>query len=140
MLRAVADTNVIYAAIYSDIGASNELLELLIAGRWKLVLSNTLLAEYEEVLRRAAGPLGVTREEIEDFLDELCEMAERYSLRTDWTPILPDPDDEAQVHLASESGADYIVTHNMRHFEPARALGIAVLTPKEFLNIVRNQP
>lgn len=139
MLRAVADTNIIYSAVYSDTGASNQLLKLLLAGRWKLVLSNTLLAEYEEILRREAGVLRATWSEIDDFLNELCDMAERHSLKTRWTPILSDPDDEAQVHLAFESGADYIVTHNVRHLEPARMLGIAVLTPKEFLNILRNQ-
>jgi predicted nucleic acid-binding protein len=61
-------------------------------------------------------------------------------LRTAWIPILSDPDDEAQVHLASEAQVDYIVTHNVRHLDPARELGIAVLTPKEFLNILKNQP
>jgi predicted nucleic acid-binding protein len=51
-----------------------------------------------------------------------------------------DTNDEAQVHLATEAGVDYIVTHNVRHLAPARTLGIVVLTPKEFLNILGNQP
>jgi predicted nucleic acid-binding protein len=54
--------------------------------------------------------------------------------------VLNDPDDEAQVHLAFETGVEYIVTHNLRHLDAARKLGIAVLAPKDFLNIVRNQP
>ncbi|MGB8352395.1 MAG: PIN domain-containing protein [Chthoniobacteraceae bacterium] len=140
MLRAIVDTNVIYAALYSNAGASNELLRLLAAGRWKLVLSNTLCAEYEEVLTREAAALRITVDEIGRLLDALCNLAERHRLKRPWIPILNDPDDEAQVHLASEASVDYIVTHNVRHLDPARVLGIAVLTPKEFLNIVRNQP
>jgi predicted nucleic acid-binding protein len=140
MLRAVVDTNVIYAALYSSTGASSELLRLLIAGDWTLVLSHTLCAEYEEVLTREAATLEITKDEVGRFLDALCAMAERHHLKGAWIPVLNDPDDEAQVHLASETGGDYIVSHNVRHLEPARELGIAVMTPKEFLNILRNQP
>jgi predicted nucleic acid-binding protein len=140
MLRAVLDTNVIYAALRSRAGASYELLWQLSEGRWKLVLSNTLCTEYEEVLRREAAILGMTMNEIGTVLDDLCALAERRHLRTAWIPVLNDPDDEAQVHLAFETGAEYIVTHNLRHLDAARKLGIGVLTPKDFLNIVRNQP
>lgn len=140
MLRAIVDTNVIYAALYSNAGASNALLRLLSAGQWKMVLSNTLCTEYDEVLTREAATLGITPDETGRFLDALCSLAERHRLKKPWIPILNDPDDEAQVHLASEAEVDYIVTHNVKHLDPARELGIAVLTPKEFLNIVRNQP
>ena len=140
MLRAVVDTNVIYAALYSKTGASSQLLDSLVDGRWKLVLSNTLCAEYEEIVRRNSQALGMTDDKIERFLDAICTLAEQHHMRTAWIPMLQDPDDEAQVHLAFEAGVHYIVTHNVRHLEPARALGIEVLTPKEFLEIVRNQP
>ncbi len=140
MLRAVLDTNVIYSGLYSTAGASYELLQQLSDGRWKLVLSNTLCTEYEEVLRRKATTLGMTMSEIGGILDDLCALAERRDLRTAWIPVLSDPDDEAQVHLASEAQVDYIVTHNVRHLDPARELGIAVLAPNEFLSILKNQP
>jgi predicted nucleic acid-binding protein len=140
MLRAVVDTNVIYAALYSRTGASSELLRRLTAGQWRIVLSNTLCSEYEEVLKRQAGLLGMSESSLNQFLDSLCAMAERKSLGTPWIPILTDPDDEAQVHLAFEAGTGYIITHNVKHLEPARTLGIAVVTPKEFLEILRSQP
>lgn len=140
MLRAVLDTNVIYAALYSNAGASWELLRLLRASRWTLVLSNTLCSEYEEVLAREAGSLGIKPEEVGPIIDAFCTIAELHSLRTPWIPILDDPDDEAQVHLASEARVDYVVTHNVRHLGPAREHGINVITPRDFLNILRNQP
>ncbi|MGA3171472.1 MAG: putative toxin-antitoxin system toxin component, PIN family [Chthoniobacteraceae bacterium] len=140
MLRAVVDTNVIYAALYSNAGASSELLRLLASERWKLVLSNTLYTEYEEILTRAADKLGITAREVDRFLDALCSIAERYHPKGTWIPALKDPDDEAQVHLAYEAGVSYIVTHDLRHLDPARELGIVVLSPKDFLTIVRNQP
>ena len=74
------------------------------------------------------------------MLDDLCALAERRHLSTAWIPVLNDPDDEAQVHPAFETGVEYIVTHNLRHLDAARKLGIGVLTPKEFLNVLRTEP
>jgi predicted nucleic acid-binding protein len=52
--------------------------------------------------------------------------------------LLPDPDDEAFAHLAFEVNADYLVTHNQKHYEPAKERGIRAVTPREFLRIVRS--
>ena len=63
MLRAVVDTNVLYAALYSSAGASHELLRLLRMEKWKLVVSNTLCAEYKEILKREAAALNYVPKE-----------------------------------------------------------------------------
>lgn len=46
---------------------------------------------------------------------------------------------DALVHLveALNGEADFIVTHNARDFEPARALGIEVTTPSEIVRSLR---
>ncbi len=131
------DTNVLYAGLRSREGASFQLLRLLRAGKWTLLLSNTVATEYEEILLREAVVLGVTPEETGKLLDDLCVLAERSHLSNRWLPLLPDPDDEPFAHLASESKADYLVTHNQRHYEPIRQRGIRVVTPKAFLDTVR---
>ena len=51
-MRAVMDTNVLFAGLRSRQGAGHQLLRLLSQRRWTLVLSNTLLTEYQEVLHR----------------------------------------------------------------------------------------
>jgi len=135
--RAVMDTNVLYAGLRSCEGASFQLLLLLRAGQWTLLLSNTVATEYEEILLREAAELGITREETNKLLDDFCVLAERCHLSGRWQPLLPDPDDEAFAHLASEAKADYLVTHNQRHYEPIRHRGIRVVTPKAFLDTVR---
>jgi predicted nucleic acid-binding protein len=138
-IRAVVDTNVIYAGLYSSVGAGHLLLRLLRAGRWTLVLSNTVCAEYEEILKGQAAILGLTLADIDRFLDSLCLMAERRQLTSTWTPILHDPDDEPLVHLAVESHVEYLVTYNIRHVAPVVSLGVNVMTPREFLNLLRGQ-
>jgi putative PIN family toxin of toxin-antitoxin system len=97
--RAVMDTNVLYAGLRSRRGASFQILDALWQRRWTLVLSNTVLTEYEEVLTREAHALNLTSEEIAKLLDALCALAERRQTSEAWQPVLTDPDDEALVQL-----------------------------------------
>lgn len=135
--RAVMDTNVLYAGLRSNRGASFQLLKTLRARQWILLLSNTVVTEYEEILFREAAALGIFPDEINELLDDFCALAELIDPTGVWEPLLSDPADEAFVQMAVEAKADYLVTHNSSHFEPARARGIRVVTPKEFLTIVR---
>jgi putative PIN family toxin of toxin-antitoxin system len=136
-MRAVMDTNVLVAGLRSRRGASNELLQLLRAGQWTLVLSNTALGEYQEVLHRQAEALGLSHGDADAYLDVLCALAEQRTLNTAWQPAAADPDDEPFVQLAREAQVGYIVTHNVRDLAGARQLGVEVLRPAEFLSIVR---
>src|SRR5437867_10663330 len=122
MLRAVMDTNVLVAALRSELGASNAMLELLWEGRWRLVLSILCLGEYHEILHRDAAILGLTHPEVDLFLDGLCALSEQVTLRTEWQPKAndpDDPDDEPIIQLARESQVLYLVTHNVRDVLPA---------------------
>ncbi|HTB63371.1 MAG TPA: putative toxin-antitoxin system toxin component, PIN family [Opitutales bacterium] len=139
-MRAVLDTSVLVAALRSRRGASFELLRRLRAGEWKLILSNTVLAEYEEVLKRESPAFWLSTNEIDHLLDALCQLAERRQLGEKWTPILVDPEDEAFARLAWETGADCLVTFNIRHFAPLRQLDIPVLTPGDFLSKLKTAP
>ena len=138
-MRAVLDTNVLVAGLRSQRGASHELLRMLDRREWTLVLSNTLLTEYQEVLHREQSELPYTHEEIQRVLDGLCFRAEKVHLRTRWWPVLTDADDEAMVHLAVESRTAFLVTHNVRHLQPAVEVGVSVMTPAEFLRTLRGE-
>ena len=136
-LRAVMDTNVLYAALRSRQGASHEIFDALWQQRWTLVLSQTTLTEYEEVLKREAATLRLDLAQIDRLLSALCALAERHPTSDTWVPILHDPDDEAFVQLAVEAKAEALVSHNLGHLTPARALGVNLLAPREFLAIIR---
>ena len=134
------DTNVLLGALWSQRGAAHQVLEALRRGRWRIVLSNHLLLEYEEVCKRHAAEMGMTLEEIDDVLDAICLVAEERALRPGWVPQLSDPDDEPMLQLAVESAVPDIVTRNIRHLRPALAFGIHVLSPAEFLNQINQTP
>jgi putative PIN family toxin of toxin-antitoxin system len=135
--RVVLDTNVLYAGLRSRRGASFAILEALWLGKWILVLSNTIVTEYEEILKRESATLNLTHERISRLLDALCAVSERHNLTSLWLPALNDPDDEAVVHLAVEAKADFLLTHNIRHFAPAKSLGVNLVAPRDFLTIIR---
>ena len=134
--RAVLDTNVLIAAFRFRTGASFEIFRRLRFDEWTAVLSNHLIYEYEEVLKRDAATLSLSLTDIDDLLNAICARGEEWSLTHNWEPLLTDPDDDPLVQLAQESGALVIITHNTRHLQPAGAFGIQVLKPMEFLFIL----
>src|SRR5262245_9367864 len=121
----------------SRLGASFAILEALWQKKWTLLLSNTVLTEYEEFLNRESRELNLRHDQIEKLLDALCALAERHNVTSLWLPVLHDSDDEFLVHLAVEAKADYLVTHNIRHFTPAKQTGINLVAPRDFLAIIR---
>ena len=132
--------NVIVSALRSRNGASFEIMDRFELGEFALLLSQTVLAEYEEVLNRELVPLGFPLPVVEQFLDELCFCAQLYQPSASWKPALPDPDDEPFAQLAMESKIDYLVTHNVRHFPADRLPAVRVVDPKTFLDILRQSP
>jgi putative PIN family toxin of toxin-antitoxin system len=140
MIRAVLDTNVILASLLSNRGAAFEILQKLRRGEWRLVLSNHLLLEYEEVLKRNAAAIGMTFDEVDRYLNAISKAADCVELSAPRIPRLHDPDDEPLLRLAEASHARLISTHNLRHFRPAATHGITVLPPREFLRIINTKP
>ena len=81
--------------------------------------------------------MGLTPEDIVDILDAICAAAEQWQLKPAWIPRLSDPDDEPLLQMAVEASVPIIVTRNVRHLKLARAFGIEVMTPGEFLARLR---
>ena len=137
MLRAMLDTNILLAALWSQTGASHQILRELLAGKWIAAIENHLVTEYDEVLKRQANDLAMSLSEIDAVLDGLCAIAERWKLSPGWIPVLRDPDDEPILQLAVEARIPYIVSRNIRDFEGAECYGITIIQPADFLKLIR---
>ena len=131
--RIILDTNVLYAGLYSSKGASFRVLQAIKKDRLKLVMSTTLLFEYEDILKRNQIVLGLSDEEIEKILDYICLQSEHQKIYFLWRPRLPDPKDDHLLELAVASGTKLIVTHNTKDFKGIEKFGIRSLTPKELM-------
>ena len=137
-MRAVIDTNVILSAMRSTLGASHLILLAIRQRQFTPVLSVPLLMEYEEVCKRPGLVPHLSLRQIDAILDLICSRCVEQKIFFQWRPFLPDPDDDMLVELALSAHANYIVTSNMRDVSPARALGIQVLEPGEFLRLLRH--
>lgn len=138
MIRAVLDTNVLLAALRSRNGASFEIISRYRYGEFKMLISNTVLSEYDEVLKREGPAFGVTSAIVDRYLNALCAGADAFRTSSFWKPALPDADDEAFAQLALEAKVGYLVTFNQRHFPANRLPAVRVVSPKEFLNVLQS--
>lgn len=134
------DTNILVTALRSKRGASFKLISLIDKGPFKVNLSVSLVFQYEEVLRRQRRSLHVTQDDIADFLDYLCSVANLHEIYFLWRPYLPDPQDDMVLELAVNAGCKYIVTYNKRDFRGTETFGIEVVTAKEFLEKIGALP
>jgi len=116
----VLDTNVIIAALRSKRGASNKLLSLVGTHRFEIHDSVALILE-----------------DVADFIDALCSVAHHHKIYFQWRPSLSDVNDELILELAVTARCEYIVTHNVSDFKGIDKFGIQAITPKEFLQIIR---
>lgn len=131
--RAVVDTNILHAGLYSSKGASFQILRLVAAERLIPILSTTLVFEYEEVLKRNKAKLNLSNSQIDGLLNEFCLLGEARKVHFLWRPQLSDPKDDHLLELAVSAGNADIVTHNIKDFAKARPFGIRILTPAQML-------
>ncbi len=123
----------LYAGLYSSKGASFKVLHAIEEGKLKMVISTTLLFEYEDILKRNQVDLGLSNQEIERILDYFCMKSEHQKIYFLWRPRLPDPKDDHLLELAIASGARFIVTHNTKDFKGVEEFGIRSITPQRIL-------
>jgi putative PIN family toxin of toxin-antitoxin system len=134
--QIVIDTNVIIAALRSKRGASSRLLSLLGTGRFDIHDSVPLVLEYEDVIQRQRAHLGLSNQDVSDFINSLCALAQHHEIYFLWRPFLSDANDELILELAVSAQCDYIVTHNLADFKGIEEFGVKAITPGEFLHII----
>ena len=134
--RVVLDTNVVVAALRSRRGASFKLLSLLAEDRFEITISVPLLLEYEDVLARYIEVGLYGEQDVDDFLDFVCQVAHRQSIFFLWRPCLPDPKDDMVLELAVAAGCEAIVTYNQRDFVGAERFDLRIDAPRDFLRIL----
>ena len=131
MTVAVFDTNVVVSGILSTSGAPGRILNAILDGFCQPVVTDAILAEYEEVLSRPKFRFPPAKIRL------LLAAIRARAAFAPFAPYsgehaLPDPDDAIFVEAALGLHVP-IVTGNHKHF-PARAIGdIPVLSPAAFL-------
>jgi len=144
MLLAVIDTNVIVSGVLAGAGPSpkGRILDAMVAGRLRFVLSDALLAEYRQVLLRSAIARrhGLTEVEVDHLLEDLVVNAllrEPPDIEEGDAPVggidPPVAGDEHMVALLSVAPGAILVTGDLRLRE-AVAPRFPAAAPAQFVS------
>jgi putative PIN family toxin of toxin-antitoxin system len=129
--RVVLDTSVLVRGILSSRGPSGYILDQFLAGTFDLVVSLSIVAEVESVLRRRhirARP-SFDAEDSHDLLVALVEAAHVASGGYHINVVPTDAKDNHIVATALEGGADTIVTEDARDLLSLKVIKVRGFAP-----------
>jgi putative PIN family toxin of toxin-antitoxin system len=135
MIRVVLDTNVLVSALLQPEGLPAAVLMMVLAGRVEACVSDAVLAEYEEVIRRPRFKRDT--EVIEATLEAICRVANHVE-PTRHVDACKDVDDNMFLECAEAAHAHYLITGNQRHF-PKQWKKTRVIGVREFVEILIKQ-
>jgi len=135
MLTVVLDTNILISAFLTPRGESDEIVRR--AKGEMLYLSPFIFVEIESNLRspRLRKKYRYTIPDVKKYVRSLYG-ASRMINPTQIPQVCSDEDDNHVMACAIEAQAEYLVTRNTKDF-PRSYAGVTVITPKEFLSIVK---
>ncbi|MBQ9465733.1 MAG: putative toxin-antitoxin system toxin component, PIN family [Muribaculaceae bacterium] len=129
--HAVIDTNVIVAALLTtnQQSATVKVVDALLKGIVKPLYNEEILAEYDDVLRRAK--FHFTPATIDYLINEIRQRGINAE-RVNSDEYFPDPKDVVFYEVALSKDDAYLVTGNVKHF-PHTTI---VVTPTEMMAIL----
>ena len=135
-MKVVIDTSVWISALITKESSARDVLRLVLEDKVTPQMGEALFYEYEEVMKRTKiqnlTPLSV--EEQNTLLYAYLSSAKWNEIYYMWRPNLKDEDDNFIVELAVASGAEYIITYNIKDFKNAELVfKHKIITPEQFI-------
>jgi putative PIN family toxin of toxin-antitoxin system len=130
-MRVVLDTNVFISSFFG--GNPRAIIDLWKDGSLTLCLSQEILDEYIEVLRRLGFDNTQEMEELLKLFATGFHIV--FTTRTPEVHVAADPDDDKFIACALALKAQYVVSGDKALIDVRRYQGINIVTPREFLEI-----
>jgi len=131
-LRLVIDTNILVSAALKPDGLQRTVLVLAMTRPATLYVSQSILAEYRDVLTR---PELKIRRGLRQQLLQLMKNHAQLVNPARALQVAKDPDDNKFLECADAARVDYLITGNQRHF-PKFWKKTKVITSRDFIGIV----
>jgi putative PIN family toxin of toxin-antitoxin system len=128
-LTGVYDTNVIVSAILKPGSTPASLVALAMEGAVRLFLTQEILEEYREVLKRPK--FGFDSNTVDTFLNDLEKACQMVYPTKRVRRALDEPDNRF-LECAKVAKAHYLVTGNKKHFPFPEFKGTKIVSPAEF--------
>lgn len=135
-MKVVLDTNVLVSGLLTPFGTCGEIVRMLTSSEVLPCVDSRILLEYDDVLRRPVFEIDPAK------LDEVMAYIRQASDVHATVPLdqpLPDAEDNPFLEVTLSSGAECLVTGNLKHFPPRCRGGARVLSPKQFLDYFRER-
>jgi len=144
IIRALLDTNILvsYLLAPEGEGAVVQVVRAGLAARYVLLLSLDLLSELEETTRgKAYLPERLQPDQVASLVEILSTLGEILPALPGPTPAMTrDRKDDQLLAYALFGQADYLVTSDRDLLVLARAGEVRIVTPREFWDILAQQP
>jgi uncharacterized protein len=131
-VRVVLDTNVLVSGLLTPHGPPGRIVDMVLAGKVRLLVDDRIIDEYREVLMRPRFGFDAT---------DVAALVAFVEHESDWVAAPPfdfslaDPGDQPFAEVALAGAADFLVTGNPRHFPPSRLpRALRIATPAAFLS------
>ncbi len=140
-MRVVSDANIVVSSVLVAVGIPARVLAAWRAGRYDLIVSPALLAEYEDVLNRPRIQRrhGLTAAQVAAELADLARFAILVEPTEVPAVIVDDPDDDHVLAAALAGAADFIVSGDRHLLDLREYQGIRILSPAAFLALLASQ-
>lgn len=139
MIRAVLDCNVVVSALIQPEGPSARIMDALSRQAFQCILSPAIMAETRRVLRypRVERRIALSQDEEEAYLSALSVLALWVAdVKPVRSIVTEDPSDDIYVQAAVEGDAGFLVSGDDHLLKLREYQGVAIVTPRLFLEIV----
>ena len=131
-MRVVLDTNVLVSAVLG--GTLQAIWDKWISGAFTLVVSDEILREYNDVLRRPK--FGLAEDTVDDIISQLFHEAEFVTPAETLRVVTDDPDDDRFIAAAVEGGATTIVSGDTHLLTLAGYREIKNVSARQFIEML----
>ena len=133
-IRAVIDTNVLFAGLTQPSSMSGLVVDAWLAGLFQPIICQALVYEYLDVFERKLSD--ARWRTISSQLNILIDQANFADIYYTWRPMSPDPGDDHVIDCTKNADA-ILVTLNEKDFRLARqTLGLTILSPIDFITFI----
>jgi len=139
MLTIVIDTNIIVSSLISSGFPSRIVNDYVVEEKVTLLLSQSVLDEYVEVLNREKfKKYPIFKRNADLILTKLPEISIFYEPDIELN-VISDKTDNKFLELAVYGQAEYLITGNTNDFTIEEYENVKILSPRKFLEIIEKQ-
>lgn len=142
--RVVVDTNLVVSSFLSRTGAPRSVIQAMFDGQFVVVVTNSILNEYGDVLNRPvfATKYGVRPFEVAGFLEFVRDHAVMLSEVTSSPIVLRDDLDQKFLDAAHTARAEFLISGDndlLVHAGDPRLGQLQIVKPRQFLGIIEQR-